>query len=88
MGREEEGPRSKCGCLATYGSRRASIAGAWLKIDPTSQPAKPDDLISQLAMFNHQPSLQFGPEAFYYPPRDAASQPCPHRGDKTSNRPA
>lgn len=40
------GPRSKCGCLATYGSRRASIVGAWLKIDPASQLAKPRLLIS------------------------------------------
>lgn len=34
---KEEGPQSKCDSLATYGSRRASIAGAWLKIDPASE---------------------------------------------------
>lgn len=38
-------PRSKSGRLATYGSRRASSAGARLKIDPASQLAKARPLI-------------------------------------------
>lgn len=52
---EEEVPRSYCSRLATYGSGRASTAGAWLKIDPASQLAKPRPLSSFYAAlcFNH-----------------------------------
>lgn len=65
-GGREGGPLSKCGSLATYGSRRASTSGASLKIDPASQLAKARPLISCLIA---GPLMHRRPDAFHVPAR-------------------